>query len=75
MAFEVASRILSESESTDRRPRPGVIEEVLRGDPSPRHRNRFRRSSRVVMCSLLGVVDPAASASAALAQAAGRRSP
>jgi hypothetical protein len=32
MAFEVGKRVVTESESTDRRRRPGVIEEVLRGD-------------------------------------------
>ena len=41
MAFEVGRRVMAESESTDRRPRPGVIEEVLRGDPSPRYRIRW----------------------------------
>jgi hypothetical protein len=41
MAFEVGNRVVAESESTDRRPRPGVIEEVLRGDPSPRYRIRW----------------------------------
>jgi hypothetical protein len=41
MAFEVGERVVAESESTDRRPRPGVIEEVLRGDPSPRYRIRW----------------------------------
>jgi hypothetical protein len=41
MAFEVGNRVMAESESTDRRPRPGVIEEVLRGDPSPRYRVRW----------------------------------
>ncbi len=41
MAFEVGERVLAESESTDRRPRPGVVEEVLRGDPSPRDRIRW----------------------------------
>ena len=41
MAFEVAERVVAESESTDRRPRPGVIEEVLRGDPAPRYRIRW----------------------------------
>jgi hypothetical protein len=29
MAVEVANRILAESQSTGRRPHPGVIEEVL----------------------------------------------
>jgi hypothetical protein len=41
MAFEVGNRVVAESESTVRRPRPGVIEEVLRGDPSPRYRIRW----------------------------------
>jgi len=41
MAFEVGERVVAESESTDRRPRPGVIEEVLRGEPSPRYRVRW----------------------------------
>ncbi len=41
MAFEVGERVVAESESTVRRPRPGVIEEVLRGDPSPRYRIRW----------------------------------
>jgi hypothetical protein len=41
MAFEVGKRVAAESESTDRRPRAGVVEEVLRGDPSPRYRIRW----------------------------------
>jgi hypothetical protein len=41
MAFEVGKRVVAESESTSRRPRSGVVEEVLRGDPSPRYRIRW----------------------------------
>jgi hypothetical protein len=41
MAFEVGKRVVAESESTDRRARCGVVEEVLRGDPSPRYRIRW----------------------------------
>ena len=41
MAFEVGKRVVAESESTDRRPRSGVVEEVVRGDPSPRYRIRW----------------------------------
>jgi hypothetical protein len=41
MAFKVGKRVVAESESTDRRPRSGVVEEVLRGDPSPRYRIRW----------------------------------
>jgi hypothetical protein len=38
MVFEVGKRVVAESESTNRPPRGGVVEEVLRGDPSPRYR-------------------------------------
>ncbi len=41
MGFEVGRRVVAASESTDRRPRSGVIEEVLRGDSSPRYRIRW----------------------------------
>jgi hypothetical protein len=41
MAFEVGKRVVAESESTGRRPRSGVVDEVLRGDPSPRYRIRW----------------------------------
>jgi hypothetical protein len=41
MAFEVGNRVVAESESTNRRPRSGVVKEVLRGDPSPRYRIRW----------------------------------
>ena len=41
MAFEVGNRVVAEAESTKRQPRPGVVEEVLRGDPSPRYRIRW----------------------------------
>jgi len=41
MAFEVGRNVEAEAQSTDRRPRSGVVEEVLRGDPSPRYRIRW----------------------------------
>lgn len=41
MAFDVGKRVVAESESTDRRPRSGVVEEVLRGDPAARYRIRW----------------------------------
>jgi hypothetical protein len=41
MAIEVGKRVEAESESTNRPPRAGVIEQVLRGDPSPRYRVRW----------------------------------
>lgn len=39
--FEVGDRVTAEAESTERKPRSGVIEEVLRKDPSPRYRIRW----------------------------------
>ena len=41
MSFEIGTYVLAQSQSTTRGPRPGVIEEVLRGDPSPRYRVRW----------------------------------
>jgi uncharacterized protein DUF1918 len=38
MEFRVGDRVCAESESTERRPRRGVIEEVLRSEPHPRVR-------------------------------------
>jgi hypothetical protein len=38
MQLTVGTRVAVESESTERRPRMGVIEEVLREAPSPRYR-------------------------------------
>jgi len=41
MAYAVGTNVVAQSQSTTRGPRPGVIEEVLRGDPSPRYRVRW----------------------------------
>ena len=41
MVFEVGANVVAQSQSTTRGPRPGVIEEVLRGDPAPRYRVRW----------------------------------
>jgi hypothetical protein len=41
MAFAVGKRVVAESESIARRPCSGVVEEVFRGDPSPRYRIRW----------------------------------
>jgi hypothetical protein len=46
MAFEVGKRVIAESESTDRRPRSGVVEEVLRGDPLASLSDPLGRRSR-----------------------------
>jgi hypothetical protein len=41
MELKVGNRVEVESESTQQRPRTGVIEEVLREAPSPRYRIRW----------------------------------
>jgi hypothetical protein len=41
MTFSPGDRVLAEAESTDRAPRRGVVEEVLRDEPHPRYRIRW----------------------------------
>ncbi len=41
MQFEVGDHVVAEAESTGRRPRHGVVEEVLRTEPHPRYRIRW----------------------------------
>jgi Domain of unknown function (DUF1918) len=41
MELKVGNRVKVESESTEQRPRTGVIEEVVRKAPSPRYRIRW----------------------------------
>ena len=41
MKLKVGNRVKVESESTERSPRTGVIEEVMREAPSPRYRIRW----------------------------------
>lgn len=41
MAFAVGTKVVLESESIQRPPRTGTIEEVLREDPNPRYRIRW----------------------------------
>jgi len=41
MTFQTGERVIAESESTSRPHRSGVIEEVMRQEPSPRYRIRW----------------------------------
>jgi hypothetical protein len=41
MALEAGDRVSVEAESTERAPRTGVIEEVVRAEPAPRYRIRW----------------------------------
>jgi len=58
MAFEVGNRVVAESESTNRQPRPGVVEEVLRGDPSPRYRIRWDDGHASIYTPASGALRP-----------------
>jgi uncharacterized protein DUF1918 len=41
MAFSSGDHVVAEAESTERAPRRGVIEQVVRDDPHPRYRIRW----------------------------------
>ena len=41
MSFQTGDRVIAESESTNKPHRGGVIEEVVRDEPSPRYRIRW----------------------------------
>jgi hypothetical protein len=41
MELKVGDRVEAESESTERAPRAGIVEEVLQGEASPRYRIRW----------------------------------
>jgi hypothetical protein len=41
MAFSRGDHVIAEAESTERAPRRGVVEEVVRDDPHPRYRIRW----------------------------------
>lgn len=54
--FKVGDRIVAESESTARRRRPGVIEEVLRSEPSPRYRIRWNDGHETIYTPASGAL-------------------
>jgi hypothetical protein len=41
MQFDVGANVIAETESTNRAPRRGVVEEVLRPEPNARYRIRW----------------------------------
>jgi hypothetical protein len=62
MTLEPGTRVIAEAESTERRPREGVILEVVHGDPSPRYRIRWddgRESVYTPAAGALAMADPA----------------
>jgi Domain of unknown function (DUF1918) len=56
MSFSVGTNVVAQSQSTTRGPRPGVIEEVLRGDPSPRYRVRWEDGRETIYTPASGTL-------------------
>ena len=59
MELKVGNRVKVESESTERSPRTGVIEEVVREPPSPRYRIRWDDGHESVYTPAAGALHPA----------------
>ena len=62
MELKAGDRVAVESESTERPPRTGVIEEVVRPGPSPRYRIRWddgRESIYTPAAGALRAAEPA----------------
>jgi uncharacterized protein DUF1918 len=56
MQFDVGDHVIAESESTERRPRRGVIEEVLRGEPHSRYRIRWEDGRETIYTPAAGAL-------------------
>jgi Domain of unknown function (DUF1918) len=59
MELKVGNRVQVESESTERPPRTGVIEEVLREAPSSRYRIRWDDGHESIYTPAAGALRPA----------------
>ncbi len=58
MELKAGERVIVESESTERPPRTGVIEEVVRGEPSPRYRIRWDDGHESIYTPAAGALRP-----------------
>jgi hypothetical protein len=56
--LKAGKRVIVESESTERPPRTGVIEEVVRGEPSPRYRIRWDDGHESIYTPAAGALRP-----------------
>jgi len=59
MELKVGNRVKVESESTERSPRTGVIEEVMRGAGSPRYRIHWDDGHESIYTPAAGAVSRA----------------
>jgi Domain of unknown function (DUF1918) len=64
MAFQAGDHIIVESESTEQPARKGIIEEVVRKEPSPRYRIRWDDGHESIYTPAGGALRPAEPASA-----------
>jgi hypothetical protein len=58
MELKVGDRVEVESESTERPPRKGVIQEVLHGSSSPRYRIRWDDAHESIYTPSAGALHP-----------------
>jgi hypothetical protein len=65
MEFKPGDRVEVESESTERPPRAGVVEEVLSGEPSPRYRISWDDGHESIYAPAGGALHPAEPAKSA----------
>ena len=56
MTFQAGDRVVAEAESTSRRPRTGVVEEVVRPEPSARYRIRWDDGRESVLTPSAGAL-------------------
>jgi Domain of unknown function (DUF1918) len=59
MDLKAGDRVKVESESTERPPRTGVIEEVVHGPPSPRYRIKWDDGHESIYTPAAGALHPA----------------
>jgi hypothetical protein len=57
MTFEVGDRVVAESESTERRPRAGTVQEVLRDNPA-RYRIAWDDGHETIYTPAAGALAP-----------------
>jgi hypothetical protein len=65
MELKAGDRVKVETESTERPPRTGVIEEVVHGPPSPRYRIKWDDGHESIYTPAAGALGPAEPASRA----------
>jgi hypothetical protein len=63
--FKVGDRVVAESETTERPHRAGVVEEVVREEPSPRYRIRWDDGHTTIYTPAAGALQPERHASPA----------